>query len=256
MSFGPRFPGSPGHKRLEDYLSKKLKADNLEEDVFNASTPGGNFQMRNFIAKFPGSKDGIIVLAGHYDTRNTPKDFVGANDGGSSTAILLAIADRLRSSKRQGYSVWLAWLDGEEALKQWSETDGLYGSRHLAEKWKKDGTASKIKALLLADMVGDADLNIERDQNSSPWLEDLVHQAASQLGYQSHFFARTMAVEDDHIPFAKIGVPVADLIDYDYGYNDVFWHTSADTLDKLSPQSLAIVGDVMLQTVQLLDARK
>jgi len=92
------------------------------------------------------------------------------------------------------------WLDGEEAVRQWSETDSLYGSRHLAEKWQKDGTISQLKAFLLADMIGDADLNIDRDQNSTAWLEDLVYEAAGKLGYQSHFFARTTAVEDDHLP--------------------------------------------------------
>ena len=256
VNCGPRPPGSPGHKKIEAYLRAKLRMDHLQEDSFSASTPAGAIPMRNFIAQFSGAKDGIIVLAGHYDTRNTPKDFVGANDGGSSTAILLAIADQLRGKKRQGYSVWLVWLDGEEALQQWSATDSVYGSRHLAEKWRGDGTAAKLKAFLLADMVGDADLNIERDQNSTPWLEDVVHHAASQLGYQSHFFARRVAIDDDHIPFSKIGVPVADLIDFDYGYNNVFWHTSADTLDKLSPQSFVVVGDVLLRTVQLLDIRK
>jgi Zn-dependent M28 family amino/carboxypeptidase len=198
-----------------------------------------------------------VVLAGHYDTLYGRKDFVGANDAASDTGLLLAIADYLRpQKKRQGYSVWLVWLDGEEAIKQWSATDSVYGARHLAEKWQKDGTAKNIKAFLLADMVGDSDLNIERDQASTPWLEDLVYQAATRLGYQSHFYRRVVGMEDDHIPFSRAGVPVADLIDFDYGYNNVFWHSSQDTMDKLSPQSLAIVGDVMLETVRLLPGRK
>ena len=126
------------------------------------------------------------------------------------------------------------WTDGEEAIKEWSDTDSVYGTRHLAEKWQKDGTLKKIKAFLLADMIGDADLNIDRDERSAAWLEDLVLQAATRLGYQSHFFGRTLGgLGDDHIPFAERGVPCADLIDLDYGYNNVFHHTPQDTIDKL-----------------------
>ena len=255
VAYGPRPVGSIAHSLLQNYLRTHLKNDNLEEDAFTAQTPAGAIPMRNFIAEFPGTKDGIIVIAGHYDTCKAIPGFVGANDGGSSTGLPLAIADALRGQKREGYSVWIVWLDGEEAVKQWSDTDSTYGSRHLAEKWQKDGTAKKIKAFLLLDMVGDADLNIERDQNSTPWLEDLVHEAASRLGYQSHFYARTVAMEDDHLPMARAGVPVADLIDFDYGYGNVFWHSPQDTMDKLSARSLGIVGDVVLQTVALLDAR-
>jgi len=120
---------------------------------------------------------------------------------------------------------------------------------------EEDGTIKNIKAFLLADMIGDADLNVDRDASSTPWLEDTVLQAATQLGYQSHFFGRTIAVEDDHLPFVHLGVPSADLIDLDYGYGNVFHHTPQDTLDKLSPKSIEIVGKVILQTIQLLDKK-
>jgi Zn-dependent M28 family amino/carboxypeptidase len=256
-AFGSRPIGSASHKKLEQYILSHLKGDQVEEDAFTADTPEGKFPVRNIIAKYPGSKDGIIVIAGHYDTNYPLRNsaFVGANDGGSSTALLLEIAHQLRGKSRDGYSVWLVWADGEEAVKQWSESDSLYGSRHLAERWDKDGTLKKIKAFLLADMVGDVDLNIEREQNSTPWLEDLVYQAATDLGYQSHFYARSGPIEDDHIPFVRRGVPCVDLIDFDYGYGNVFWHTPQDTLDKLSPKSLEIVGDVILRTVWMLDKR-
>src|SRR5439155_12085406 len=153
-----------------------------------------------------GTKDGIIVILGHYDTNYPLRDigFVGANDGGSSAAILLEYANRLRGKKRDGYSVWLVWSDGEEAVRQWTETDSLYGTRHLAERWEKDGTLKKIKALLVMDMIGDADLNIDQDLNSTPWLEKLVLQAATRLGYQSHFFGRSIPVEDDHLTFVHL----------------------------------------------------
>jgi glutaminyl-peptide cyclotransferase len=258
VAFGPRPIGSANHKKLEDYIVAHLKGDQIEDDAFVADTPEGKFPIRNIIAKYPGTKDGIIVIAGHYDTnyplRNTA--YVGANDGGSSTAVLLEFANQLRrSKKREGYSVWLLWTDGEEAVKTWTATDSLYGTRHLAAKWQKDDTLKKIKAFLLADMIADADLNIERELNSTPWLEDLVLQAATNLGYQSHFFARQAAIEDDHLPFVRLGVPSADFIDLDYGYANVFHHTPQDTIDKLSPKSMEIVGSVILETVRLLDAK-
>ena len=258
VAFGPRAIGSANHKKVENYIHAHLKGDLVEDDAFTATTPEGKFPVRNIIAKFPGTRDGIIVVAGHYDT-NYPlrkTGYVGANDSGSSTALLLELANQLRGRKRDGYSVWLLWTDGEEAVKDWTATDSLYGTRHLAEKWQNDGTLKKIKAFLLADMIGDADLNIERDTNSAPWLEDLLLQAATSLGYQSHFFGRIISVQDDHLPFVQRGVPCADLIDLDYGYNDVFHHTPQDTIDKLSPKSMEIVGIVILETVRLLDERK
>ena len=256
-AFGPRYMGSENHRKLERYIVDHLQGDQVEDDAFTTDTVEGKFPVRNIIAKFPGTKDGIIAILGHYDTvyplRNS--GFVGANDGGSSTAILLEFANQLRGQKRDGYSVWLVWTDGEEAVKTWSDTDSVYGSRHLAEKWEKDGTLKKIKALMVMDMIGDADLNIDRNTNGAPWLLDLIYAAAERGGYQSHFYAREGSIEDDHIPFVKRGVPSADVIDLDYGYNNVFWHSPQDTMDKLSPKSLEIVGDTILETIHLLDQR-
>jgi len=255
VAFGPRPIGSTNHKKVEDYITSHLKGDVFEEDTFTADTPEGKFPVRNIIAKFPGTRDGIIVIASHYDT-NYPlrhTSYVGANDGASSSALLLEIANQLRGKKRDRYSIWLVWDDAEEAVKTWTDADSLYGIRHLAQKWQDDETIKKIKAFLLADMIGDADLNIDRDQNSTPWLEEVVYQAATRLGYQSHFFARDNQVIDDHIPFVQRGVPCADLIDFDYGYNNVFWHTPQDIVDRLSPKSLEIVGSTILETVGILD---
>jgi glutaminyl-peptide cyclotransferase len=265
VKFGPRPLGGANHKKVEDYIASRLKGDTVEDDNFTADTPEGKFPVHNIIAKFPGKKDGIIVVASHYDT-NYPlrhTSYVGANDGGSSSALLLEIANQLRGRARDGYSVWLVWDDAEEAMKPDGsgglpqempfKDDSLYGVTHLAEKWQGDGTLKEIKAFLLADMIGDADLNIDRDLNSTPWLENVVGEAAKRLGYQSHFFGHNNEVGDDHIPFMKRGVACADLIDFTYGYNNVFWHTPQDTVDKLSPQSLQIVGSVILETIRILD---
>lgn len=265
VKFGPRPLGSANHKKVEDYIASHLKGDAVEDDIFTADTPVGKFSVHNIVAKFPGTKDGIIIVASHYDTnyplRNT--SYVGANDGASSSGLLLELANQLRGKPRDGYSVWLVWDDAEEAMKPdgsgglpnempFSE-DSLYGITHLAEKWQADGTLKKIKAFLLTDMIGDADLNVDRDSNSTSWLENVVYEAATRVGYQSHFFGRTQEVSDDHLPFVKRGVACADLIDFTYGYNDVFWHTAQDTVDKLSPKSLEIVGSVVLETIRILD---
>ncbi len=259
-AFGPRYMGNENHKKLEHYIIDHLKGDQVEDDAFTADTVEGKFPVRNIIAKFPGTKDGIIAILGHYDPVYPLRNggFVGANDGGSSTAILLEYANQLHEApgkKRDGYSVWLVWTDGEEAVRTWTATDSLYGTRHLAEKWEQDGTLKKIKALMVMDMIGDADLNIDRDTNSTPWLLDLIYAAAERGGYQSHFYARQGAIEDDHLPFVKRGVPCADVIDLDYGYNNVFHHSPQDTMDKLSPQSLEIVGNTTLETIRMLDQR-
>jgi hypothetical protein len=265
-AFGERYMGNQNHKKLERYIVDHLKGDQVEDDAFTADTVEGKFPVRNIIAKYPGTKDGIIVIMGHYDTNYWLRGtgYVGANDGGSSTAILLEFANQLRGEgtgkgsgkTRDGYSVWLVWTDGEEAVKKWSDTDSLYGTHHLAEKWEKDGTLKKIKALMVMDMIADADLDILRATNGAPWLLDLIYSAAQRGGYQSHFYAMAGEIEDDHLPFVKRGVPSADVIDLDYGYNNVFHHTPQDTMDKLSPKSLEIVGDTILETVHMLDQRQ
>jgi glutaminyl-peptide cyclotransferase len=265
-AFGERYMGNENHKKLERYILDRLKGDQVEDDSFTADTVEGKFPVRNIIDKFPGTKDGIIVIMGHYDTNYWLRGtgYVGANDGGSSTAILLEFANQLRGArtgdsaspkKRDGYSVWLVWTDGEEAVKTWTETDSLYGTRHLAEKWEKDGTLKKIKALMVMDMIGDADLDIIRNTNGTSWLLDLIYTAAERMGYQSHFYALQGPIEDDHLPFYNRGVPSADVIDLDYGYHNVFHHTPQDTMDKLSPKSLEISGDTILETIHLLDQR-
>ena len=227
VSIGSRPPGSPGHAKAEQFIKSQLAGDNVEVDSFTAKTPSAKFPIHNIIAKFPGKKDGIIVIAGHYETNYPlPKEYVGANDGGSTTGLLLELANQFRGKQLDGYSVWLLWTDGEEAFVKWTDTDSLYGTKHLAQKWQQDGTAAKIKAFILLDMIGDADLDIQKDTNSTPWLSDLVYKAASDLGYQSHFYRMQGAIGDDHMPILQAGMPAVDIIDIDYGYNNAY-HTPA-----------------------------
>jgi hypothetical protein len=256
-SIGPRWPTGPGHVKAEEYLRAQFKHDQLEEDTFTANTPIGLVPMRNFIVRFPGKKDGVIVLATHYETNYPLKNinFVGANDGAATTGLLLAIADQLRGKTLDGYSVWLVFFDGEEAIQSWSASDSTYGSRHLAAKWGSNGTLNKIRAFILTDMIGDKDLDIQRESRSTAWLVDTMRQAAKKFGDEKYFFKQEMAVEDDHLPFVQRGVPSIDMIDLNYGPNNSYHHTAQDTLDKISAKSLTIDGDVLMETIRLVGAR-
>jgi len=262
VSIGARWPTSPGHLRAEEFLRNAFKHDQLEEDTFTANTPIGPVPMRNFIVRFPGKKDGVIVLVTHYETNYPLRNinFVGANDGGSTTGLLMAIADQLRpqianGKTLDGYSVWLVFDDGEEAFNEWTDSDSTYGTRHLAAKWGRDGTLARIKALMIADMIGDKDLDIQQDTNSTDWLVALVRQAAHKFGYDKYFFQTEEPISDDHLPFVKRGVPSIDIIDLDYGPHNSYHHTAQDTMDKLSVRSLTIAGDVFMETIRLINAR-
>jgi Zn-dependent M28 family amino/carboxypeptidase len=262
VAIGPRWPTSQGHLKAEEFLRSHFRRDPLEEDAFTASTPIGPLPMRNFIVRFPGKKNGVIVLATHYETNYWLKNihYVGANDSGSTTGLLVAIAAQLREEtaggrKLEGYSVWLVFFDGEEAIESWSRSDSTYGSRHLAAKWGGNGTLGKIKAFILTDMIGDKGLDIQRESQSTGWLVELVAQAAKKCGDERYFFKQTEPIEDDHLPFLERGVPSIDLIDLDYGPNNSFHHTAQDTMDKISAKSLAIDGDVILETIRLVDQR-
>jgi len=259
-----RYVGSPGHLAAESFIkahfAPEIAHGQFETDSFAPNTPIGMVPMRNYIVRYPGKKDGIIVLASHYETNYPLKDinFVGANDGACTTALLIALGEYFRTHPPQGYSIWLVFDDGEEAIQQWSASDSLYGTRHLAAKWSGDGTLKKIKAFLLADMIGDKDLNINREHNSSPDLTNMLLQAAKNTGHSANVFKNPQTVEDDHLPFKMRGVPVLDLIDMDYGAHtaaapDGYHHTAQDTIDKISPHSLQISADLFLEMIRLID---
>ncbi|MBS1821776.1 MAG: M28 family peptidase [Acidobacteria bacterium] len=261
-----RWIGSPDHARAEEFIKSHFTAEaakgNFETDSFSASTPAGQLAMKNFIVRYPGKKDGVIVLASHYETNYPLRDtgFVGANDGASTTAFLIELGNYLRAHPPEGYSVWLVFDDGEEAIQSWSDRDSLYGTRHLAAKWSQEGTLKKIKAFIVVDMIADKDLNIDRDQNSTPWLLDLLATAAKNTGHSSYVFAKENALQDDHLPFRQRGVPVLDIIDIDYGtptpqYPEGYHHTPLDTLDKISAHSLQVTGDLVVELIRLINQR-
>ncbi len=255
VAIGPRTPGSDGSRRAQDYIRSQLQGVGcaVDEDDFHAQTPIGTVSMKNIIAKAPGTGHGIILLLTHYDTIQL-KGFVGAEDGGSSTGLMLEMA-RLLCGEKGPNAVWIAFLDGEEAFVNWqNEDDHTYGSRELAASMALSGDLKRIKAVILADMIGQTDLSIVKEGDSTKWLTNLVWNTAARLGYATIFLPRQTVISDDHDPFLDRDVPAIDIIDLD-GYRP-YWHTPLDTLDKISPRSLAIVGHVILESVNELQKRR
>lgn len=185
----------------------------------------------------------MIILASHYDSKYFEEfRFVGANDGGSSSAILLELARILSGRNPTGYSVWFVFFDGEEALQEWTDLDSLYGSRQFVRMLQTRQQLREVAALILLDLVGEEDLVFRKDVNSSPWLVDIIWKCATEMGHGAKFSDGYVAAIDDHIPFSQAGIPVVDLIDLDYAY----WHTKDDTIDKLSSVNMRIVAEIVL----------
>lgn len=254
-AFGPRPPGSRALDELRAYILGELGKLRCEviRDEFTAATPLGQIRMVNLIARFPGRSGRAVAVSGHYDTKWMPDiRFVGANDGGASTGFLLELA-RVVSQREFRNEILIIFFDGEESFGPWSETDGLYGSRHLAARWAADSTLARLKALINVDMIGDRDLGILREMHSTPWLRELVWSVAAELGLGRHFLQQAAWVEDDHLPFVRRGVSAVNLIDFDYGPRNSYWHTEQDTPDKLSAASFSVVGGVVLEVLRRLD---
>ncbi len=255
VAFGPHPSGSKALAEARQWIIGQLQQAGwqVEKDSFVAATPLGDIPMTNLVAKLPGARPQVVIVAGHYETKRFDDfEFLGANDGGSSAALLLEVA-RVLGRRKNGLTYWLVFFDGEEAIRQWSAADGLYGSRHLVAKLTSSGELSRIVALILVDMIGDAQLNIHREFNSTPELTDLVFKVAHRLGYAKYFPGEQRAIEDDHVPFVQAGVSAVDLIDLDYGPRNSYWHTAKDTVDHCSPLSLTIVGRVVLATLEELE---
>ena len=261
VGFGPRPSGSAALQETRAYILEQLKSYGLapEEQRFRPNTPNGPTEMVNIIVRIPGRRTDRILLTGHYDTKLMKNArFVGASDGGSSAAFLLEAA-RALAGKPGELTYELVWFDGEEATcAGWDECssngspDNTYGSRHYVESARTNKTLTSIKAMILVDMIGDRDLELRRDLNSTPWLVDAVWSTARRLALDHIFVETTTSVTDDHMPFLAAGVPSVDLIDLDtYPY----WHTPDDTIDKVSARSLQVVGDVVLNALPSIEAR-
>lgn len=260
---GPRPAGSAELAQTRDYLTSELQAAGLKvsRDEFAAKTPEGERRMVNVTAELAGKSERVIIIASHYDTKPVKEyRFVGANDGGSSTGALVEIARALAASNPQPeFTYWFVFFDGEEAFcKNWDDCsrpgqpDNTYGSRRYVESLRERDQLKRLDALILLDMVGYTDLAIPREGYSTPWLTDIIWDTARSLGHGAQFPNSQEFVEDDHVPFLRAGVPVVDLIQLS-GYPH--WHTAGDTLDKISPGSLQIVGETVLASLPRIEER-
>jgi Zn-dependent M28 family amino/carboxypeptidase len=254
VAFGPRPSGTPAIVETRKYIVEQLKSFGIEskEQPFIGMTPLGDVSMSNVIATIPGRRPDRLVLASHYDTKLFREfRFVGANDGASSTAALLELG-RVLKSRQNELTIELLFLDGEEArMPEWRGNDNTYGSRHYVQAAQKDGSLKSLKALVLLDMIGDRDLLIKRDSNSTPWLVDIIWAAAARLGRTSTFSSQLTVIEDDHIPFLRAGVAAADIIDLE----NPTWHTPEDDLEHVNAKSLQVVGDVVLAAIPDIEKR-
>jgi glutaminyl-peptide cyclotransferase len=254
VAFGPRPAGSDANHRQQQYIIAQLKSYDcpVEEDDFHSQTPIGDVGRKDIVVKIPGARPDIVMFGTHYDTK-TLANFVGADDGASSTAVMLELA-RLLCARKNQVTLWIAFFDGEEAFNwDWVDPDNTYGSRELAAEMALSGDLPRLKAMVLADMIGISDLQIKRESDSTPWLTDLVWSTAARLGYGNVFVNQELEITDDHDAFLKRGVAACDVIDFE-GASPI-WHTVNDTLDKIDPRSLGITGHVFLESFYALEQK-
>lgn len=244
VDFGPRPPATEAIEKTRTYLASQLEhlGWKVERQAFADQTPRGKVDFVNLIATFGGKESRPSFLAcSHYDTKIFDNArFVGANDGGSSTGLLLELARVLAERPELARKMELVFFDGEEAYEAFSETDGLYGSRHFAKELAVQGKAKTFRGGILFDMVGDRSLTITLPPDSPVEMARDIFAAADALNLRKHFTYFDRDILDDHTPLNAIGIPTIDLIDFDFPA----WHTPADTMDKISAESLRITGSV------------
>ncbi len=263
VALGPRVAGTPGGEAARAYIEDELRALDLEpvRESFRAPTPKGPLQMANVYVDLPGEeRDGepapVVVIATHFDTKDLPFEFVGANDGGSGTAVLLELARALAAADPGPLTWRLLFLDGEEAVRrQWLDPDNRYGSREHVRQLRRSGSIDRVRACVLLDMVGDAELKLTRETYSDRELLDLFFEAARRGGHNLRVGARGQAVRDDHQSFLEAGVPAVNLIDFEYGPGNRYWHTEDDVLEHCSAESLGAIGEIVLLGLPDLEAR-
>ncbi len=249
VELGPKEPGSPEAEKAANYLRDRLEEIGVEAEIqeFTDATPVGELTFRNVLGRIPGDSDQVILFAAHYDTKVGIEGFVGANDSGSGTGLLLELARALKPDAPYPMEIRFAFFDGEESRQRYGPNDGFHGSRHLAAAMEADGSLSNVAAMILLDMVGDRDLTVTIPRNGTPWLAALAFDAARAEDARVHFQLYPYNIGDDHEEFFARGVPAVDLIDFQYGSapgRHDYWHTAQDSMDKVSAESLETVGRV------------
>ena len=248
VELGPRPPGSPPIEASRVYIAKQLEQFGwrVTRQTFTADTPRGPMEFVNLISEFGSpteeiKPESLFLLCSHYDTKLFQDvRFVGANDGASGNAVLLELARVFSQRPRLAKHLVLVFFDGEEAYENFSETDGLYGSRHFAERLVAEDKTKRFRGGMVFDMVGDRSLTITLPPDSPSHIAQEIFASADALNLRKYFTYFDHDITDDHTPLNAVGIPTIDLIDFDYDW----WHTTGDTLDKVSPESLQIVGSV------------
>jgi glutaminyl-peptide cyclotransferase len=272
VEFGPRPAGSAELEQTRNYMIDQLRSFGLKvtTDEFRATTPIGERKMVNVTAELPGESNNVVIVSSHYDTKYFKEfKFVGANDGGSSTGALMEIARVMAANKQKPkFTYWFVFFDGEEAFcREWEEChnpnpadpksplpDNTYGSRHYVAELIGKNELGRVRAMILLDMIGYKNLRLGRADLGTTWLTDIVWQTAKQLGYANVFVDSIEGVgDDDHKPFLEADVDAIDIIELST-YSQ-YWHTREDTLDKISPKSLKIVGDAVIASLPRIEER-
>ena len=260
----PRDAGTPGAARASRWIAQELRRMGLrpEADCWTENTAHGRKTFCNVYVDFPGASGQTVLLAGHYDTKSGIPGFVGANDGGSSVGLLLGLAEHL-AAKRPALpdTVRIAFLDGEEAVGSYADTDGLHGSRRMAAQYaarRRRGARTPLVAALVFDMIGDEKLSLEIPRNVTPWLANAAMKAARDTTGSPPVSLAANAILDDHVPFLMPPNEFAaiDFIDFEYGSapgRHDYWHTAEDTLDKISPRSLLRTGTFALALLRRIE---
>jgi hypothetical protein len=259
VALGPRPSGSPAIEECRKYIEAELQGAGLtpKRDTWSETTPVGPIEFANVWADLPGTdpKKGTIILGSHFDTKRMPYTFVGANDGGSNTAVLIELARSIAGGKRSAYTYRFLFIDGEEAtLPEWAGKDNTYGSRHHAEKLQRSGESLKVRAFVLLDMVGDKDLVLNREIYSEAKFLECFFAAARKNGLGKHVDGKALEIRDDHQAFMAVNIKSIDLIDFDYGPNNSWWHSKDDVLANCSKASLDAIGKITLLGLQNLEA--
>ena len=223
-------------------------------DAFRDETPLGERQFANVVIEFPGTNtnDDWIVVMSHFDTPATARQpCAGANDGASTSGLLIALADVINRTGPHPDNIMLVWTDGEECAKAYGPNDGFHGSRHLVDQFREK--RRRVKTAICLDMLGDKDLHIIVPGNSTPVLKKLALQAAEKAGLKNLLKVDdSLVVTDDHSAFLSAGCPAINFIDFDYGPGNAWWHTSEDTMDKVSEKSLLSSGRLVAAFLNIL----
>lgn len=251
VSFGPRYSGTAANLRQAEFIAETARKYGAETKSikFKHNTTEGLLQFVNIEVVIPGKRKDFVIIGSHFDTKKMPAGikFEGANDGASSTAVLLELIKTIKASGIQPeYTLKFVFFDGEECFNEYGANDGLFGSKHYARQLNSQNLVSQCRAVIILDMIGDKDLNVTLPLDSDKQLCEMLFKAADKSGTRKYFDYLPTILLDDHTPFKEMGIPVIDIIDFEFGPKNSFWHSSEDNIKNISAKSLKIIGQTTL----------